>query len=593
MILFKAFRMENNYLQRLRHTTEHIFNQAIEELYPNKVKRAIGPTIENGWYFDGRIDFEISPDFFSEIESRMMEIVKRKLPIVKVDTTYEKALEIFRDNEFKHELLNDLKTEGKSITLYYTGEPNKESSFVDLCAGPHVDNTSEIKYFKLLSVAGAYWRGDSNREMLTRVYGTTFETQEELDNFLKQREEAEKRNHRKIGKDMELFGIFKEIGQGLPVWLPNGYIMRRVLEDYMLELEQSYGYHHILTPHINNQELFQTSGHLGFYNESMYAPIVIDDETYYLKPMNCPAGMVVFKMKPKSYRDLPYKLGELGTVYRFEQSGELQGLQRVRGFTQNDAHIFCTEDQLESQFMEVIEMLNRFYLDLGFTNYKFRLSLSDPENKEKYVGNREKWEMVEDILRKVLHKNQIDFYETRGEAAFYGPKLDVQAVNVFGKEDTISTIQVDFNLPERFNLTYIDSNGEKKQPYVIHRALIGSFERFFAFLIEFYAGAFPFWLAPKQIAILPISPTKHSEYANVILKKLKAEKFRVELVDSNETLDYRIRNIQNLKIPYLLVVGDREMQSNTLSVRKRHEDKSVTLSIDNFLDEIRSQRVSI
>lgn len=580
--------MSKEYLQKLRHSTEHVFNQAIEELYPNKVLRAIGPVIENGWYFDGRINFQISPSHFPEIEEKMREIINRNLPFVKVITTYENAREIFKHNIFKLELIDEIEKKGEEIILYYTGDPENPSSFVDLCAGPHVENTKEIKHFAILSIAGAYWRGDSKKEMLTRIYGTTFETKEELDQFLHERAEAEKRNHRKIGKDLELFAIFPEIGQGLPVWLPNGYTIRRILEDYMLKLEKKYGYEHILTPHINNQILFETSGHLGFYKDSMYSPIQIENETYYLKPMNCPAGMMVYKMKIRSYKELPYKLGELGTVYRYEQSGELQGLQRVRGFTQNDAHIFCTEDQVESQFIEVLEMLNIFYKDLGFTNYKFRLSLSDPNNTQKYVGSREKWIKTENSIREVLRKNNINFYEAEGEAAFYGPKLDVQAINVFGKEDTISTIQIDFNLPERFDLVYIDSKGEKQRPIVIHRALLGSFERFFAFLIEFYGGSFPFWLSPTQITIIPISNEKHLEYSNKIKNLLINEDFRAALDSSNETLSYRIRKAQSNKIPYILVIGDQEINNKTVNIRNR-SGETKSLSMENFINEIKKE----
>jgi len=576
---------KQNYLYRLRHTTEHIFNQALEELYPGLVKRAIGPVIDTGWYFDGKLDFQISPSDFEAIEAKMREIINKDLPIVRVEVTYEQAKQMFANNEFKLELIDELEKSGSQITVYYTGDPSDKSSFYDLCAGGHVDRTSEVKYFKLLSIAGAYWRGDSNREMLTRIYGTTFETEEKLNEFLRMRAEAEKRNHRKIGKDLELFAIFPEIGQGLPVWLPKGYVIRRTLEDYMIRLERSYGYQHILTPHINNEILFKTSGHLDFYRESMYAPIKIDDETYYLKPMNCPAGMMVYKMKIRSYRDLPIKLGELGTVYRYEQSGELQGLQRVRGFTQNDAHIFCTPEQIEEQFVEVINMLIKFYKDIGFTNYKYRLSLSDPNNKQKYVGKREDWIAVEDTLRDVLKKQNIDFYEAEGEAAFYGPKLDVQAVNVFGKEDTISTIQIDFNLPEKFDLTYVDKDGSKKRPFVIHRALIGSFERFFAFLIEFYEGDFPVWLAPIQVRLIPVSNDKHLKHTKDLYKRF-LKHFRVDYDDSDETVGNRIRKAEEEKIPFILVIGDKEIESNMLIVRDRKNKTQYEMSESNFLNKL-------
>ncbi|MCS7317389.1 MAG: threonine--tRNA ligase [Candidatus Dojkabacteria bacterium] len=576
-----------SYLHKLRHSTEHVFNQALEELYPGKVKRAIGPVIDNGWYFDGRLDFEISPECFEKIEKKMKEIIDRDLPFVKVIVSPSEARRLFKDNEFKLELIDDLERNGEEISIYYTGDPNDQSTtFFDLCAGPHVERTSEIKYFKVLSIAGAYWRGDSKREMLTRIYGTTFETEQELKQFLYQRELAEKINHRKIGKELELFAIFPEIGQGLPVWLPNGYVIRRILEDYMLKLEKKYDYLHILTPHINNEILFETSGHLHFYKDSMYSPIEIDNQRYYLKPMNCPAAMMVYKMKIRSYKDLPYKLGELGTVYRYEQSGELQGLQRVRGFTQNDAHIFCTLEQVEQQFLEVLEMLTKFYQDLGFTNYKYRLSLSDFEkNPDKYVGEKETWYRIENVIRNVLSKNNIQYYEAKGEAAFYGPKLDVQAVNVFGKEDTISTIQIDFNLPHRFGLEYVDKDGTRKVPVVIHRALVGSFERFFAFLIEFYEGSFPVWLSPIQVAVLPISTIKHLDFATEVTNRLKQKEIRVELFKEEETLNYRIRMCENKKIPYIVIIGEQEIQTKILSVRLRNR-KTVKYKIEDLENEI-------
>jgi threonyl-tRNA synthetase len=459
------------------------------------------------------------------------------------------------------------------------------SSFIDLCSGPHVENTKKIKAIKLLSIAGAYWRGNEENKMLTRIYGTAFASNKELKAYLKNKEEAEKNNHRKLGKELGLFAIINEIGQGLPVWLPNGFAMRKAIEDYMIKLERKYGYVHILTPHINKKELFEKSGHLKFYHESMYPPIEFDDEIYYLKPMNCPAGMMVYKQEPKSYRDLPYKLGEMGTVYRYEKSGELHGLQRVRGFTQNDAHIFCTERQLEDQFMEVIEMLERFYKDIGFDKYKYRLSLSDDE-KNKYVGNREDWIKAEEALRNVLDKHNVDYYVVHGEAAFYGPKLDVQAINVFGKEDSVSTIQVDFNLANRFDISYIDSDGEKKKPFVIHRALIGSYERFFAFLIEHHKGSFPVWFAPIQARILSIADRHHS-YADDIKKALIQHDIRADMDNKGSTLGAKIREAQMKKIPFMIVVGDREIEDNTINVRYRDSGKQKTMTLEEFIVEVK------
>ncbi len=580
--------MENNNenLDMIRHSMSHVMAAAIKELWP-KAKFAIGPSIENGFYYD--IDFgeeKIGEENLKEIEKKMKHIIKQNIKFEKKEFDIDKAITHGKEEGqiYKVELLEELKDDGEKKISYY-----KIGDFLDLCLGPHVESTGKLNKdaFKLTKLAGAYWRGDEKNKMLTRIYGVAFENKEDLDKYLENMKLAEERNHRKIGAEMELFKNFPEIGQGLPVWLPNGYTMRRVLEDYMLKLERSYGYKHILTPHINKKELFETSGHLGFYDKDMYAPMEIDDETYYLKPMNCPAGMMVYKMKPRSYRDLPLKMGELGTVYRYEKSGELHGLQRVRGFTQNDAHIFCTPEQLEDQFMEVMEMLKIFYKDVGFDNYKFRLSLSDSDSS-KYVGPRDRWEQAEDIMRQVLKKSGVDFYEVEGEAAFYGPKLDVQAINVFGKEDSISTIQVDFNLPERFDLKYIDKDGKEKRPYVIHRALIGSFERFFAFLIEYHGGNFPLWYAPVQVKIISVGE-KHHEYCKKLSREFFDADIRVEVDDSDETVGNKTRKAIQEKVPYILVVGDKEMESGKLAVRDRGSRDTRELSKEDFIKEIQKK----
>lgn len=567
-------------LWAMRHSTEHVLTQAMISLYPN-LKMAMGPATNEGFYFDFDYEGKISEDNFPTIEAEMKKIIKKDLPIKKKIISVSEAKKLFEGNIYKQEWLDEIEERKEKASVYWTAD-----EFVDLCAGPHVASTGDIGPFKLLSVAGAYWRGSEKNKMLTRIYGTTFPTQKELNKHISDRKEAVKRNHRKIGKEMELFAIFDEIGQGLPVWLPKGYAMRRALEDYMISLERKYGYEHILTPHIHKKQLFKTSGHLGFYDESMYSPMEVDDETYYLKPMNCPAGMIVFRSKPRSYRDLPIKMGEFGTVYRYEKSGELHGLQRVRGFTQNDAHIYCTKAQLEEQVEEVMEMLKIFYKDLGFKNYKFMLATSDPDEKKfQECGTREGWKMTEDILRGVLEKNKVEFREDKGEAAFYGPKIDILAVNVFGKEDAISTIQIDFNLPEKFKLSYINSKGEKEEPFVIHRALIGSFERFFAFLIEYYAGAFPVWLAPVQVKILPLTD-RNLEYAKTVSDKLKDENIRVEIDERNETLPAKIRNAQLEKVPYMLIVGDKEEKSKKVSLRLRSEKNLGAISLKTFIERL-------
>lgn len=571
-------------LEKMRHSASHVLAQAVLKLYPD-TKLGIGPAIENGFYYDFDFTEPIEEEDLEKIEKEMKKIIKQDLPFKQVMMSRKEAEEYLKktDQVYKLELLEDL--EGEKFSFYITGD----NEFADLCRGPHVDSAKEIGAVKLTKTAGAYWRGDEKNKMLTRIYGTAFETKEELQNYLDNQRELEKRNHRKLGKQLQLFAIINEIGQGLPVWLPRGYMIRTILEDYMLELEREAGYEHILTPHINKKELFETSGHLDFYKDSMYAPIEIEDETYYLKPMNCPAAMMVYKLTPKSYRELPYKLGELGTVYRYEKSGELHGFQRVRGFTQNDAHLFCTPEQLEDVLNETFDLLEIFYKDVGFDNYKFRLSLSDKEaNPDKYAGDPEKWKLAEDTLRKVLINRKAVFEEVPGDAAFYGPKIDVQAVNVFGKEDSVSTIQLDFNLPERFKITYVDSDGEEKQPFVIHRALIGSFERFFAFLIEHHGGDFPLWLAPEQVYIIPISE-KHTDYAKEVFEQLKEAKIRVKMDDRSKSMQSRIRDAEKMKIPYIVVVGDKEIETETVSIRARNNREEGLMKTQEFIDNLKEE----
>ena len=575
---------QNLKLEKMRHSASHVLAQAVLKLYPD-TKLGIGPAIENGFYYDFEFTEPLEEEDLKKIEKEMKKIIKQDLPLKQIMMSKDEAEKYLKktDQVYKLELLEELESE--KFSFYITGD----NDFADLCRGPHVDSTKEIGAVKLTKTAGAYWRGDEKNKMLTRIYGTAFETKEELQEYLDNQRELEKRNHRKLGKQLQLFAIINEIGQGLPVWLPRGYMIRTILEDYMLELERSAGYEHILTPHINKKELFETSGHLDFYKDSMYAPIEIEDETYYLKPMNCPAAMMVYKLTPKSYRELPYKLGELGTVYRYEKSGELHGFQRVRGFTQNDAHLFCTPEQLEMVINETFDLLEIFYKDVGFDNYKFRLSLSDKEtNPDKYAGDPEKWKLAEDTLRKVLIDRKAVFEEVPGDAAFYGPKIDVQAINVFGKEDSVSTIQLDFNLPEKFEITYIDSDGEEKQPFVIHRALIGSFERFFAFLIEHHGGDFPLWLTPEQVYIIPISE-KHTEYAKEVFEQLKEAKLRVKVDDRSKSMQSRIRDAEKMKIPYIVVVGDKEIETETVSIRARNNREQGLMKTQEFIDNLKEE----
>jgi threonyl-tRNA synthetase len=571
-------------LEKMRHSASHVLAQAVLKIYPD-AKLGIGPAIENGFYYDFEFAEPLDEQDLKPIEQEMKKIIKRKLQITQTYMKRKEAIKYLKDigQEYKLELLEEIPDE--QVSFFVTGD----SEFVDMCRGPHVEDTGDIGPIKLLKTAGAYWRGDETKKMLTRIYGTAFETKEELKEYLQHLEEAEKRNHRKLGKQLKLFAIIPEIGQGLPVWLPRGYMIRRTLEEYMLDLERKHGYQHILTPHIHRGHLFETSGHLGFYKESMYPPIKIEDEDYYLKPMNCPAGFMVYKLEPKSYRDLPYKLGEFGTVYRFEKSGELHGLQRVRGFTQNDAHLFCTPEQLDSVLNETIDLLEIFYKDIGFDKYRFRLSLSDREkNPDKYAGDIEKWKIAEESLRKLLVDRGLEFEEMPGDAAFYGPKIDVQAFNVFGKEDTVSTLQLDFNMPEKFEITYIDSDGIEKQPFVIHRALIGSFERFFAFLIEHHGGDFPLWLAPDQVTVIPISE-KHLPYANEILTSLKNSNIRADIDDRSKSMQAKIRDAEKLKIPYLAIIGDKEIETETVSVRSRTNKQIGLMKKQEFIDYLEEE----
>ncbi len=584
-------------IETVRHSMAHLMATAILKLWP-QAKFGVGPIIENGFYYDIQIpNYTLKESDLKKIEKEMHKLIQADLEFKRQELKIDAAIKLFQKikQPYKIELLRDIKTKGTTkidsdevevkkngtVSLYTTGD------FIDLCRGPHISSTKELAKFsfKLQRLAGAYWRGDEHNPMLTRIYGVAFNKKEELADYLKKLAYAEKYNHRKIGKEMELFMVSPAVGQGLPIWLPNGFIIRRILEDYMIRFERAYSYQHIITPHINKQELFERSGHLSHYKDSMYPPITIDDETYYLKPMNCPAGMMVYKMKPRSYKELPLKIGELGTVYRYEKSGELQGLQRVRGFTQNDAHIYCTPEQLEAQFMEVVEMLEKFYQDLGFTNYTYRLSLSD-KNNNKYVGSRQQWQQAEATLKKVLTEHKIKFTEAVGEAAFYGPKLDVQAVNIFGKEDTISTVQFDFNLPDRFDLTYVGADGDSHhRPFVIHRALIGSFERFFAFLIEYYAGKFPLWLAPVQVKVIAVSQ-KHIQACNQLVSKFKQQNIRVVADISDETVGHKIRQAIQEKVPYMLVIGDQEIQSNKLHIRQRDVKEIIQMPQDKFFNHL-------
>ncbi|MEK8126979.1 threonine--tRNA ligase [Paenibacillus filicis] len=551
-------------LEVYRHSTAHLMAQAIKRIYGEKtVKLGIGPVIEDGFYYDIDLESSITPEDLVKIEKEMERIVQENLPIRRRVVSREEAISIFTELEdpLKLELIRDL-PEDSVLTIYDQGE------FFDLCRGPHLPSTGRIKAFKLLSVAGAYWRGDSKNKMLQRIYGTAFPKKAELDEHLHLLEEAKKRDHRKLGKELKVFGFSSEVGQGLPLWLPNGAKIRRTMERYIVDLEERLGYQHVYTPVLANVELYKTSGHWEHYQEDMFPKMIMDNEELVLRPMNCPHHMMVYKSDMRSYRDLPVRIAELGTMHRYEMSGALTGLHRVRAMTLNDAHIFCRPDQIKEEFARVVNLIRHVYDDFGIKDYRFRLSYRDPKDTEKYFQNDEMWEMSQRMLREVVEELGLPFFEAEGEAAFYGPKLDVQIKTALKKEETLSTAQLDFLLPERFQLEYVGNDGQKHRPVVIHRGIISTMERMTAFLLENFAGALPTWLSPVQAKILPVSGNFET-YARELQEKLQAAGIRVEADLRNEKLGYKIREAQLEKIPYMLVVGENEVQSQGASVRKR------------------------
>lgn len=573
-------KQSKEYLANLRHSTAHLLAAAILELYP-KAKRTIGPSIENGFYYDFDFgDTKISEDDFPKIEVKMKEIIKTWKNFERKEVSAKEAKEFYKDNEYKIELIEEFSGEGKDLTFYNSG------GYSDLCRGGHVNHPeSEIKHFKLLSVAGAYWRGSEKNKMLTRIYGTSFSTKDELDKYLEQLELAKKYDHRKLGQELGLFTISDQVGPGLVLWMPNGNIIKEQIENWAKKTEEEWGYKRVTTPNITKSGLYYTSGHLPYYKDDMYPPMKLDnDEEYFLKPMNCPHHHMIFDAQQHSYRDLPLRLAEYGTCYRYESSGELFGLMRVRGFAQNDSHIYCTEEQAVEEFVKVMKLHEYYYKTLGITDYHLELALRDPNNKEKYHGNEEMWVKAEKLMREAVKQVDIPMVEEIGSAAFYGPKIDFIIHSKIGREFAISTNQIDLFMGDRFGLKYIDKDGVEKTPVIIHRAPLGSHERFIGFLIEHYGGAFPTWLSPLQVKILPISE-KHVDYAGIVFKSLKEKGIRVEMDERAETLGNKIRNAQNEKVPYMLVLGDKEIEKNEISVRNRAGENS-TMQLSKFIDII-------
>ena len=563
------------------HSSAHLMAEAIEALYPG-VKFGIGPDIENGFYYD--VDFgeyQISEKDFPKIEKKMQELARQKQPYIRKEVSKEEALNYFTEkgDEYKLELINEL-NDGE-ITFYQTGD------FVDLCRGPHLPDTSPIKAIKLLKLAGAYWRGDENRKQLTRIYGITFPKKKELTEYLEMLEEAKKRDHRILGKQLELFAFSEKVGQGLPLWLPKGAKLRELLENYLKKVQRNAGYEQVITPHIGDVNLYKTSGHYQKYGEESFRPIKTpqEGEEFFLKPMNCPHHCEIYKVTPHSYRELPIRYAEFGTVYRYEQSGELHGLTRVRGFTQDDAHIFCTPDQIKSEFNGVIDIIMQIFKALSFDDFITQISLRDPEHPEKYIGSEENWKKAEQAILEVAEERGLDAVVEYGEAAFYGPKMDFMVRDALGRKWQLGTIQVDYNLPERFDLTYIGADNEKHRPVMIHRAPFGSMERFVAVLIEHCAGNFPLWLTPEQVIILPISE-KYQEYAEKVLHLLKKSGIRGIIDGRSEKTGRKIRDAEMKKIPFMLIVGEKEEKENSVSVRKHGGEDLGVMSIESFAEMI-------
>lgn len=567
-------------LYRIRHSTAHVMAEAVLKLFPD-AKIAIGPPIENGFYYDFDLPRSLSTEDLEEIEGHMQEIMQRDHPFVKEVVPREKAKEMFKDQPYKVELIEDL-PEDQDISIY------TQDTFTDLCRGPHVQTTKQLnpKAFKLLNVAGAYWRGDENRPMLQRIYGTAWESPKELRQHLDHLKEIEKRDHRKLGKELDLFSTHEEAGSGLIYWHPKGGRIRLAIEDYWRDAHRRSGYELLFTPHVGKSWLWETSGHLDFYADNMYAPMQLDNADYYAKPMNCPFHIMIYKTKMRSYRDLPLRWGELGTVYRYERSGVLHGLLRVRGFTQDDAHIFCTPAQVEDEIREVLRFCRAVWDDFGFEDIKAYLAT----RPEKSVGEQERWDQATESLKKAIAEQGLDYEMDEGGGAFYGPKIDLKVKDALGREWQMSTIQFDFNLPERFDMTFVDNDGQEKRPFMVHRALLGSLERFFGVLIEHYAGNFPVWLAPVQAVVIPVAPT-FNDYGAKIAEGLAEAGFRVESDLSNERMNAKIRDAQTQKVPYMIIVGENEQESGTVSYRTRGGEKRNGIPLDQF-EQFLSEKVA-
>ena len=576
---------QKNSLDQIRHSAEHILTQAMQRLFPEKFIMAMGPSTDDGFYFDFETvgDFKISEEDFPAIEAEMTKIVKENLPIVRQEISLDVAKKLFKDNSYKMEWLKSIKDRGETITVYKTGD-----EFVDLCAGPHVRYTKQIKAFKLLSIAGAYWHGDEKNKMLTRIYGTAFENKEDLEKYLHLMEEIQKRDHRKLGKELGLFTFSELIGSGLPLYTPKGAFIRLSLNNYVESVQIKQGYTQVWTPQIAKAKLFQTSGHYDKYKDSMFRVVSnYSDEEFFLKPMNCPQHTQIYDAQPHSYRDLPLRFADFAMLYRDEKPGELNGLARVRGFSQDDCHIFCTEEQVDQEIDTALKMTKEIMDTFGL-KYKYRLSTRDPQHPEKYLGDPKIWDKVEKWAVDIMKRNHIEYFDGPGEAAFYAPKMDLIATDALGREWQLSTVQIDFVMPERFKLEYTAADGTKKRPVMLHRAIVGSPERFLMIMLEHFGGALPTWISPVQVKIIPITDGQQ-EYAQKIEKILKDKNIRVELDDKSETMQNKIRTAAGEKIPYMIIVGGREAENNTISVRQRDGQDLGVMPLEKFLENIEDQ----
>lgn len=578
-------------LKAMRHSAEHVLTQAMQRLYgTDQIVMAMGPATDDGFYFDFEIkgDLKLGEEDFKKIEKEMYKIINQDLLITRHEVELSQARHLFADNPYKQEWLDEIEAKGEKATVYWTGEPEAEGSFVDLCKGPHVASTGQIGAVKLLSIAGAYWRGDEHNQMLTRIYGTAFATKDELKAYLDLIEEAKKRDHKKLGKKLGLFTFSDLVGGGLPLWTPKGTLIRNLLDDYVWQLRQEKGYQKVTIPHITKKELYETSGHWAKYKDDLFKIITREGHEFAMKPMNCPHHTQIYACEQRSYRDLPQRYSETTMVYRDEQTGELSGLSRVRCITQDDAHVFCRENQLEEEMLAIWEIIEQFYQACGFPELEVRLSLHDPEQMEKYLGEEADWQRWENQLRDMASRRGVSYLEQPGEAAFYGPKIDFMAHDSLGREWQVATIQADRNMPHNFDLSCVNENGEKEQIVMVHAAIMGSIERFMSILIEHHAGAFPVWMAPVQVQVLPVSED-HLEYAQLVAKDLKEHGIRVEISDQGETLSKKIRTAQQQKIPYMLVLGDREVEARTVAVRERSTGEQQVMELPQFMEQLIKQ----